>query len=52
MWSSMTVEEYGVERDAGLRELARRDPWYVPIMMRSRTLRGRYPARASASASE
>ncbi len=24
MWSSMTVEEYGVERDAGLRELARR----------------------------
>ena len=36
----------------GLRELARRDPWYVPIMMRSRTLRGRYPARASASASE
>ena len=31
----------------GLRALARIDPWYVPIMIRSRTLVGRYPARGS-----
>lgn len=29
----------------GLRQLARADPWYVPIMLRSRNMVGRFAAR-------
>ena len=45
IWFKLTIAAFGIAGVAGLRALARIDPWYVPIMIRSWQLVGRYPAR-------
>ena len=45
VWLKLLFVTLGAAGAFGLRILARTDPWYVPVMIRSRSLYGRYPAR-------